>query len=150
MTAYTTTMQSHHAQMLMQLQVTLQIYSEGDWGSTLLLFYYYCFIVFTHIYIIASYGTWHGKLNFSEEFRVFSTRTPADNCAERRRFSTQVPWNFRAGGRGFSVRAGADLPCRFRLKRPLLHVPTTKYKIIPNPNPNPNTKMTVNTVPRQM
>ena len=33
---------------------------------------------------------------------------------------------------------------------PLLHVPITKYKIIPNPNPNPNTKMTVNTIPKQM
>ena len=33
---------------------------------------------------------------------------------------------------------------------PLLHVPITKYKIIPNPNPNPNTKMTVNTTPKQM
>ena len=34
----------------------------------------------------------------------------------------------------------------------LLHVPIMKYKIIPNPNPNPNpnTKMTVNTIPRQM
>ena len=30
----------------------------------------------------------------------------------------------------------------------LLHVPITKYKIIPNPNPN--TKMTVNTITRQM
>ena len=35
-------------------------------------------------------------------------------------------------------------------KGPLLHVPITKYKIIPNPNPNPNTKMTVNTIPKQM
>ena len=34
--------------------------------------------------------------------------------------------------------------------RPLLHVPITKYKIIPNPNPNPNTKTTVNTIPTQM
>ena len=33
---------------------------------------------------------------------------------------------------------------------PLLHVPITKYKIIPNPNPNPNTNMTVNTIPKQM
>ena len=33
---------------------------------------------------------------------------------------------------------------------PLLHVPITKYKIIPNPNPNPNTKITVNTIPKQM
>ena len=32
----------------------------------------------------------------------------------------------------------------------VLHVPITKYKIIPNPNPNPNTKMTVNTIPKQM
>ena len=32
----------------------------------------------------------------------------------------------------------------------LLHVPITKYKIIPNSNPNPNTKMTVNTIPKQM
>ena len=29
-------------------------------------------------------------------------------------------------------------------------VPITKYKIIPHPNPNPNTKMTVNTIPKQM
>ena len=32
------------------------------------------------------------------------------------------------------------------LFRALLHVPITKYKLIPNPNPNPNTKMTVNTI----
>ena len=36
------------------------------------------------------------------------------------------------------------------LPRPLLRVPITKYKIIPHPNPNPNTKMTVNTIPKQM
>ena len=36
------------------------------------------------------------------------------------------------------------------INRPLLHVPITKYKVIPNPNPNPNTKMTVDTIPRQM
>ena len=35
-------------------------------------------------------------------------------------------------------------------RRPLVHIPITKYKIIPNPNPNPNTKMTVNTIPKQM
>ena len=35
-------------------------------------------------------------------------------------------------------------------KGPLLHVPITKYIIIPNPNPNPNTKMTVNTITKQM
>ena len=34
--------------------------------------------------------------------------------------------------------------------RPLLHVPITKDKIILNPNPNTNTKMTVNTIPKQM
>ena len=31
-------------------------------------------------------------------------RTPADSCAERRGFSARVPRNFRAGGRGLSVR----------------------------------------------
>ena len=41
--------------------------------------------------------------------------------------------------------------CAFtRQYRPLLHVPITKYKIIPNPNPNPNTKTSVNTIPTQM
>ena len=39
---------------------------------------------------------------------------------------------------------------RYHRNGPLLHVPITKYKIIPNPNPNPNTNMTVNTIPKQM
>ena len=43
------------------------------------------------------------------EFRGCSAWTPADSCAKRRGFSAQVLRNLRAGGRRFSVRAGADL-----------------------------------------
>ena len=63
------------------------------------------------------------NLTFSEEFSGCSARTPADSCAEWRGFSARVPRNFRtggrgfcAGGRGFSVRVDADLPCGLGLK----------------------------------
>ena len=48
------------------------------------------------------------------------------------------------------VRLVLQVRVKYITSRPLLHVPITKYKIIPNPNPNPNTKTSVNTIPTQM
>ena len=51
------------------------------------------------------------NLTFSEEFRGCSARTPADSCAEQRRFSARV-LRTSALADVDSVQADADFPCR--------------------------------------
>ena len=51
------------------------------------------------------------KLTFSEEFRDCYAWTRTDSSVEQRGSSAQVPRIFRASGRGFSMRAGANFLC---------------------------------------
>ena len=63
------------------------------------------------------------NLNFSKEFHGCSAQAPVDSCVKWHNSSARVPRifcagrrEFCAGGCGFSVRTGTNLPCGFRLK----------------------------------